>query len=353
MVLYGYSIFFMPRTPTRQSSLHISSLPERVWKRDASIRHSSTRVPVFLQDTTILQVNKILRDRIYAFDSIDYVYVVDESMKLIGVVSIKEVYRHKSTTVLKTIIHEQHVIAVHPETPSEEAAYTALRHSIKAVPIVDGNDVLVGVLLSDIIVSIIYKETREDFLRIAGVRESKGVVQDNIFKISVWQSLKHRVPWLVFGLFGGLFSAKIIGSFEYTLEQNIILATFIPLVVYMSSAVGLQAEAFIIRDLALNRSLRFAKYFFRQLAIISCMAVFFGVLIYTLVTIAYGSESVGRVLGVALTFAILSSVVVSLLVPYTFSRLKLDPANTSGPVATIMQDIISVSIYLSVAVWLL
>jgi magnesium transporter len=158
----------------------------------------------------------------------------------------------------------------------------------------------------------------------------------------------HRLPWLVIGLFGGIFASKIVGNFEEVLEKNIILAAFIPLIVYMSDAVGTQMEAFVIRDMAIHH-LKFIKYAIRQFMVVIVIAVILSLSLF-IYAISTGKEiNIALALAIPLFTAIMSSVVSGLFVPYLFRLIKLDPANASGPIATIIQDILSISIYFWIA----
>ena len=172
---------------------------------------------------------------------------------------------------------------------------------------------------------------------------------DDVIHMSVTKALTHRLPWLLIGLLGGIFSAKIIENFEKTLEQNLILAAFIPLVVYMADAVGTQMEAFIIRDLAMHPRMKFSKYLIKQLLTVSTMGILLSGSLFIISIFLYNSTSMALVLSLSLFVAILSSVVTGLFIPYFFERTRLDPANASGPIATIIQDIISVTIYFIIA----
>jgi len=176
---------------------------------------------------------------------------------------------------------------------------------------------------------------------------------DDILKLPVKKSLFHRLPWLVLGLFGGLVTAGIVNGFEAILEKNLILAAYIPLLVYMSDAVGTQMEAFMIRDLALNEKLDFVKYFFRQMLIVSLIGLLTSGLLFVFALTVYGKLMIALVLSLSLFVGICSSVLTGLIVPYFLGRFKFDPANASGPIATIIQDTLMVLIYFSIASWLL
>ncbi|MCA9390252.1 magnesium transporter, partial [candidate division WWE3 bacterium] len=162
-------------------------------------------------------------------------------------------------------------------------------------------------------------------------------------------SVIHRLPWLILGLVGGIAAAKIVEVFEVTLSQNIILAAFIPLIVYMGDAVGTQMEAFIIRDLSLNPKLSILKYFSKQLMVVLSLGIISAIMVYLTTILIYGTSTIAAILSISMFFAILSSVITGLFVPYIFGKMNFDPANASGPIATILQDLMSVSIYFAAA----
>lgn len=172
---------------------------------------------------------------------------------------------------------------------------------------------------------------------------------DNVLKMSTKTVLIHRTPWLLIGLFGGLFSAKIVEFFETTLQKNLILAAFIPLIVYMADAVGSQMESFIIRDTAINPRLNFVKYLLKQLFVVSIVGLLISTTLFFVSLIIYKDVKISITLFLSLLFAIISSVVTGLIIPYLFERTRLDPANASGPIATVIQDILSVLIYFFIA----
>ncbi len=161
--------------------------------------------------------------------------------------------------------------------------------------------------------------------------------------------IMHRLPWLLLGLTGGIAASQIVGGFKETLEKNIILAAFIPLIVYMSDAVGTQMEAFVIRDFALHPKFKFRQYFIRQLTVIMSIGVILSTILYFATDFLLTTSKVSMVLAISLFFSVLSSVFSGLILPNVFEKLHLDPANASGPIATILQDIVSVLVYFSVA----
>jgi len=240
------------------------------------------------------------------------------------------------------------LVSVLPNIDKERVAMLALEKNLKAIPVIDDDGFLLGVIPNDIILKILYDESMENLLHLGGVFHN-APHETNIFSFSLLKSLKTRLPWLIVGLFGGLFSAFVVYSFEGVLNKNIILASFIPLVVYMSAAVGSQMQAFIIRDLALNHNLNFFKYLIRHTRVVFFIALIISFLLSLLVNFIYSEYLVGIVLAVSLFFAIMTSIITGLIIPFIFYKLKLDPATASGPIATIIQDILSVLVYLLIA----
>lgn len=172
---------------------------------------------------------------------------------------------------------------------------------------------------------------------------------DDVLKIPVSKSVLHRLPWLVIGLFGGLLAAQVVGYFESTLKSNLILATFIPLIVYISDAVGTQMEAFVIRDMAIQKRMHIVNYILKQFIIISVTGAILSLILFPLTAVLYKDLSLAFVLSLSLFVAIISSLITGLIIPYIFNKFRFDPANASGPIATIIQDLMSVTIYFYIA----
>lgn len=309
------------------------------------------RVPVVLQAATIAEVERLLLTHAREFESISYVYVVEERGCLTGVLSLKEVFpQEKRRPVAEVMVTR--LVTVPPAADQERVVHLALAHDLKAVPVVDEQGIFLGAVLSRTLLNTLFKEASEDLLRFGGIKRSASMF-DNVLTLPVFTSLKHRLPWLLLGLLGGMLAAGIIGRFEGTLEKNLILAAFIPLMVYMADAVGTQMEAFIIRDLAVNPELDFLRYFRRQFLIVTLIALITSGALGGLSLLLYRVPKVSLVLALSLFLGIISSVITGLVIPYLMGRLKQDPANASGPVATILQDILTVAIFFLIASWLL
>ncbi len=335
----------------KKQNINNHSLPIVDFPVNSAARIMTKAVPVVSPQATIADIEKLLLDKPNEFESINYVYVVNSDGILKGAISVKEIFRQSKSAKVADIMVKDLIVAKQSSSQLK-AAYLALQHNIKAVPVVDKGGKFVGVVMSEDIMDIIYAETNRHVFAFSGQQRPEMFI-DNVFSMSIWKSLKHRLPWLLIGLLGGLLAAKIIGGFESTLGQNLILAAFIPLIVYMADAVGTQVEAFFIRDSAIHLDLNFLAYFLRQMLIVFLIAVVSGVVLMSISSVLYNDFTIGIVLAISLFCAIMSAVLSGLIVPYFLSKMRLDPANASGPIATIIQDILSVTIYFSVAAWLL
>jgi len=314
---------------------------------EAAINFVVTDVPQINHNLTIKEVRKMLIKKINKFSTINYIYVLDDDKKLIGAFSIKELFHLNDSTEIKNIDLNP-LVYVFRRTNKVRAAMLSLKKSLKAIPVVDKDKIFLGVIPSDSIQKILYDEQTQQLLKLSGISHPESYTK-NIFSTPLIKSLKQRLPWLVIGLAGGMLAAGVVGQFEEVLNKNIILAAFIPLLVYMSDAVGTQMQAFIIRDLSYNSKLKFLKYFIRQASVAVVMGLIISCLLFIISLLLYQQIAISFVLGLSLFCAIITALFSGLVVPFIFSRLRFDPANTSGPISTIIQDVISIIIYFLVA----
>lgn len=294
------------------------------------------------------ETRDFLSKNIKILEVVNPIYVVGEKEKLIGVFPIKDLFRHSGKTKVRRIAKKELLVTVAPESHQEEAVYLALQHHLEAIAVVDKQGRMLGVMPTDKILTLLYRELREDILRLAGIHRSH-VDFDNILEMPITLAVEHRLPWLILGLLGGLVAAYIIGHFEETLEKNLILASFIPLVVYLSDAVQTQLGAFAIRDLALFRKFDFWRYFLKQFFAVSLLAFILGGVLFLITFLLYQRGDMALVLSSTVIIAVLSALLTGLLIPFILRKFKFDPANASGPIGTIVQDILSVLIYFGVA----
>ncbi|QQS39115.1 magnesium transporter [Candidatus Woesebacteria bacterium] len=307
----------------------------------------TTKIPVVDSNMTIGEIRNKLSEFTQNTDSVDYIYVNNINSQLAGVISIKELFQNDPAKKVKDIMITDLVVS-HPKINKGKVAHMAIKHNIKAVPIVDTTNHLVGVLTNDKVLAILYNQYRNSFHHFAGV-VSIGDKYQTILDYGIFKNIISRLPWILVGLIGGIFSAQVIGFFEHTLSANVVLAIFIPLVVYIGNAVGAQTQTFLVRDLAFSPKLTILPYFAKQLVSSTCIGLICGTLIWLVIATFWKLSFIGIVVGLASFVAISVSTIVAVLIPYLLFKLNQEPASGSGPFATILQDLLSVSIYFGVA----
>ncbi len=307
----------------------------------------TANVPTVSSHASIGDIEALLQKQAGQFDSLSYIYVIDRTNVLVGVISIKELYRSPRSKPVNALMKTDLVTArVH--TDQERVALLAIEHNIKAVPVIDKHGVFLGIVPTDTILNVLHTESVEDALRFSG-----SVKFDNpdvsIIHASAWLHVKKRLPWLVVGLSGGLMAALIVRLFETALETQLILAAFIPAVVYMADAVGTQTQTLFIRSLALTKRLDVRSYVKREAKVTALLATALGGSAFVLSLIWLRSVALAFIFGTTLILTICLAALVALSLPWLVGRLSYDPAIVSGPFATVLRDIFSLLIYFSLA----
>jgi magnesium transporter len=307
-------------------------------------------VPILIgPEQTIGDSEKYLLHKAKGLTSINYCYITDTDNKLKGIISIKDIFSQEKSTKLSQIMTRD-LITVKGHTRIERASYLATSHNLKSIPVVDKEGKLEGVVSNDIILEALNQELHQHAFQRAGLPHSHLLYHaDSVLTLPIITSVWHRIPWLIVGLLGGILISKIIHLFESQVAGNIVIASFIPLIVYMSDAISTQLESFVIRDFAINSKLAFLRYFTRQVIIVTIIGGILSYLFFFGVFFLYHDFKISMVMGASMFIAVISSMVTGLLIPFLFERMKFDPANASGPIGTIIQDSISVIIYLLIA----
>lgn len=311
-------------------------------------------VPCVAEDATAAQVERLLRDQSEDFETINYLYVVSKEQILKGVLSVRELFRLPNQAKIGDFMQKK-IISVRPHTDQERVAQVALKHNLKAVPVVTKEGEFLGVVSSDTILSVLNQEHTEDVLRFAGVRHkhTKTAPGELLLSGSPFMHVRLRLPWLVLGLVGGVAAAVVVGWFESTLAEQLILAAFIPAIVYMADAVGSQTQMLFIRALSVDETLSVGKYLKRELIVNFLLGLVLSVLAFCLSFVWLQSILVSSILGISIFLTVWFTVIVAIALPWFFSRAGQDPAVASGPLATVVRDIVSLCIYLLVATTLL
>ncbi|MGV8142363.1 MAG: magnesium transporter [Candidatus Pacearchaeota archaeon] len=303
--------------------------------------------PSVLKNATIRDTIEMLAKRSKVYDSIDYVYVTEENGELIGVFSIKDTFRFaRSTPVKKFMITK--VVSVNSKTKSEEVADIALKYGIKSIPIVESKK-LVGVIPPKKVSKIINDSLRKDIFHFAGIHKSH-LEYENTLQVPLLKSVWHRTPWLIIGLVGVIITAALISLFERVLEANLILAFFIPAVVYISGALGNQIQALFIRDLTvMGDKLKTHEYIIKQTAISSIIAIIVALVTFFGLNLFWRDLEIGLIISIAMFTSIMITNFTAFIITYALKKAGKDPALGAGPFATMISDATSIISYLLIA----
>ncbi len=315
--------------------------------KDSAGRLLTTKVPTIPISWTAEQAESYIRKNANQCDSINYLYLVNPQGVLVGVVSLKELLRLDSTTNLGACT-KRPLVTARLHTDQERVAHLALAHNLKAIPLVTKDHEFLGVVPSDAILDVLNREHTEDVLRFAGVRSAVDN-QSFLLAASPFSHVRERLPWLVLGLLGGLAAAFVVDTFEHMLTTYLILAAFIPAIVYLADAVGSQTQMLLVRTLTLRPDMKLAGYLWRELVVNIILATFLAALIGIISYFWLHLIDLSVTLSLAIFFTITCTVVISVGMPWFIHKIGYDPAVASGPVATVIRDMASLLIYFAVA----
>ena len=273
-----------------------------------------------------------------------YIYVTDKDERLVGVLSLRQLLTVPPETPLKNIATRD-VISVTVDMDQEEVARQVASYNLLAIPVIDNDSKLVGIITVDDVVDVIREEATEDMLKMAGAIE-----EDSVSKSSSVASAKHRLPWLFTNLVGSLLSGAILWEFRYTIQEVVAIVSFIPVIAAMGGNVGLQSSTLIIRGLAtgLIELTDVRTVFFREIKVGLLMGLACG-MILTIVGWIWHQAFLGMVVGLSLIIAFMVSTSMATFMPILLKRLRVDPAVAAGPFVTTANDITGITIYLSLA----
>ncbi|MEK7555157.1 MAG: CBS domain-containing protein [Patescibacteria group bacterium] len=304
-------------------------------------------IPTVRPSATIAEAESFLLKNTAKLETINYIYVTEENGRLLGVLSVKEVFRAPKTKLVSEIMAKD-LITAKPQTPVNRIAMLALNHRLKDIPIVDGDGNLKGVVPYDAILSIFHEEHVGDALRSAGIHHIRGAF-GTMVHASVFSLVKKRIPWLLAGLGGSAVAAIIIGSFENLLAEQIILAAFIPAITYLSDAVGTQSETLFIRTAAIERDFRFAAYLLKDI-LTGVVISFVLAVVMAIITLAiWQTPEVSIILALSIFLSVQLSMFTAVVLPWAFSKFRVDPAVVGGPLDTIVSDVVSIVVYFTFA----
>ena len=300
---------------------------------------------------TVTQAIERIRKLGVDSETINICYVLDNQRKLKGTIALRYLLLTNPDNKIGDIMHEN-VISIHTLMDQEEVARQFQKYDFTAMPVVDNEDRLVGIITVDDVVDILQEEATEDIEKMAAIVPS----DKPYMKTSVIEIWKKRIPWLLFLMISATFTGKIIASFEDALSVYVVLTTFIPMLMDTGGNAGGQASVTVIRGLSL-REIEFSDYLkvlWKEMRVaVLCGITLAAANFLKLMLIDRVSLMVSAVVCLTLFIAVFLAKVVGSMLPMAAKKLGFDPAVMASPFITTIVDALSLLVYFRIATLLL
>jgi len=297
-------------------------------------------------DWTLREATEEVRRSAAEVDELYTAYVVDEDGTLLGTISLKQLLLSAGSVKVRDIM-DPDFISVAPNVDQEEVARVVQRYDLVSVPVVDEAGRMMGRITIDDVVDVIRDEAEEDMQLMSGLTGQEETI-DTAVQVS-----RGRLPWLIIGLVGSGLSGTVIGAFEATLQQAVVLATFIPIVTAMGGNAAVQSAAIAVQGLGSGEL--WLSDAFRRIGKEMLVALLNGVVVAALLCGTVAALGMGNVTALVTTLG-LTMLAVSLvattngaLIPFLLTWVGVDPASAMGPFVTTLNDILGLAIYFLIA----
>jgi len=296
-----------------------------------------------------------IKRKAYDHETIYSLYVTDTKGKLEGIVSLRRLLIAGADEKLEDFMTTEFT-SVSTSTDQEEVARLLQKRDILAIPVVDKDGCIVGIITVDDAIDILQEEATEDIFSQAGLTSKETNLSETLIKGKLWSIWKIRMPFLLFTLVGGFIAGFVIGNFESAIESLVIAVFFIPVVLDMGGSTGVQSATIFTRASILGHieKKRIMKHISRETFIGFTMGVFTGVLCCGIAFLWQGviaarplmeALSVSIAVGSSLIIVMTLAALIGFIVPYILIKLKMDQAAASGAIITTIKDISGLLIY--------
>lgn len=303
----------------------------------------TTEYVAIVANQTVRSAMYVLKSQADMAETIYYIYVIDQDERLVGVISLRDLIINDDDRMIEDVMSKR-VISVHVGDDQEDVAQTFRDYDFLALPVIDYDDGLLGIVTVDDIIDVIDDEAASDYSGLAGVNVEE--VSENPVKAA-----SRRLPWLITLLFLGMATASLISHYEELVSEASILAVFISLITGTAGNAGTQSLAVAVRRIAMNDDKE--KTIWRTVTgeVLTGLVTgaITGLTIFLIVTIWKGNPILGFVIGMAMMCAITVANLAGSLIPMLMDKLGFDPAVASGPFITTLSDLTSVLIYFNIA----
>ena len=313
---------------------------------ETAAEHATTNVPIIGPAQRADEVLAALTG--HSYESATHL-VVCEAGKFVGILTIEVLLSAAAESTVESLM-DRDAPTVSPGVDQEIAAWHAVEKGESALSVVDDNRRFMGLIPPHRLLAVLLSEHEEDLARLGGFLKGSSVARAASTE-PVKRRLGHRLPWLLVGLGGAMLAADMMHWFETQLELKVVLAFFIPGIVYMADAVGTQTETVVVRGLSVGVPMR--RMVLRELLTGLAIGVTIGAIAYPLIWWRWDDADLALTVGVALSSACSTATVAAMALPWLFDAVGADPAFGSGPLATVLQDLLSILIYFVVAMWVM
>lgn len=275
------------------------------------------------------------------------IFIVDPGHRPVGTVALSRILRSKRPVAVRDLMLEE-ILSVPVGMDQEEVAYIFAQHDLVSAPVVDTAGRLIGVIMVDDVVDVIHEEAEEDLMRLGGVRE------DDLYA-AVLDTGRSRFSWLFVNLLTAFLASVVIGFFQGTIEQLVILAVLMPIAASMGGNAGTQTMTVVVRAIAMKELTGANAY--RVLSKEILVGIFNGLLFAVIVgAVAWfwsGALSIGLVMAAAIIVTMIVAGLAGTAIPVALSRTGIDPAIASGVFLTTITDVVAFLAFLGLAAWFL
>ena len=287
---------------------------------------------------SVMRCVKEMRRQAEDVELVYTIYVVDDNNILLGTLSLKRLLLTDSKAIISNLMKED-IIKVSATMNQEEVANTMNKYDLIVLPVVNDLNQLIGRITADDVMDIMKEEAEKDY------QMASGISEDVESSDTVWEITRARLPWLLIGMIGGLFGAKVIGIFD--IEKNYQMAFFIPLIAAMGGNVGVQSAAIVVQSLAggTNTLGNISQRLIKELGV----ALVNGIICSSIILLAAYLLGYSLLLSITVSIALLSVIIFAALfgtfIPLTLNKYKIDPALATGPFITTINDVLGLFIY--------
>lgn len=315
--------------------------PEALFETAA--QHATRRVPIARPGDSAGVLRASLAGN--AYDSVAYVVVCDDAERFLGILKTEALLAAPTHASVGELMDTAPPM-VAPGVDQEIAAWRAVQRGESAVAVVDHEGRFAGLIPPHALIAVLVAEHDEDLARLGGFAVRERSVRSATDE-PVPMRFRHRMPWLLLGLAGALAAADVVASFQTTLAANVALAFFLPGIVYLADAVGTQTETVVVRALSVGVTLR--SLVLREALSGLAIGIALAVAAFPLLWLRWRDPTLAVVVAASILAACSTATLAAMTLPWLVQRAGFDPAVGSGPVSTVIQDLLSIALFFAIA----